>query len=145
VQTNDHMLLQLELASGAFAQLLSSYAVPGTQAPTLEIHGTFGSIALYGVHGACAPVDTLVADPTGSHREEWTTETMPHTDGGPADRLVGWGARHFFRCLRGTEAPTLTAEHAAHVTNIVTAAYESIERGRQMELAEPSADGGVTG
>ena len=37
---------------------------------------------------------------------------------------------HFVGCLRGEEAPILTAAHARHVLDIILKAYASIEDGR---------------
>jgi len=48
VTTPDHVLMNLEFASGALGQLLSSFATLATQAPWLEVHLSEGSISLTG-------------------------------------------------------------------------------------------------
>src|ERR1035437_2806279 len=143
VTTPDHVLMQLEFASGALGQLLSSFATPATQAPWLEIHLTSGSISFSGDQYAAdsgasffVRSDAPVADPAGfagALSPDWNHGLTPPP---PLDRfpLIGRGPEHFLACLAGDEKPILTAEHARHVLDIVLLAYESIAAGRAREL-----------
>lgn len=146
VTTPDHVLMQLEFASGALGQLLSSFATPATQAPWLEIHLTSGSISFSGDQYAAdssasffvpsGPAADPAADPAGfagALAPGWNHGLTPPP---PADRfpVIGRGPEHFLACLAGEEKPILTAEHARHVLEIVLLAYESIAAGCAREL-----------
>lgn len=148
VTSPDHVLMNMEFASGALGQLLSSYAMPETQAPWLEIHLTGASISFIGDEwsgddpasifvlaraagavGAGGPAAAL----TGPLAEGWNHGLTPPP---PPDDfpLIGRGVGHFIAVLAGEEKPILTAEHARHVLEIVLLAYESIADGRTHEL-----------
>jgi predicted dehydrogenase len=141
VTAPDHVLMHLEFASGALGQLLSSFAIPATQAPWLEVHLTGGSISLSGDQwSADSPADIFVRSdaPAGSMGlptlvEGWNHGILPPP---PPDDfpVVGHGVGHFLACVAGEELPILTAEHARHVLEIVLLAYESIADGRSREL-----------
>ena len=141
VTATDHVLMQLEFASGALGQLLSSFAVPATAAPRLEVHLTGGSISLAGDQFEAVPVSFFVraggsgdGSPAGVPLAEgWHHGIMtpPPPDAFPT---VGIGVQHFLACVAGEEKPVLTAEHARHVLEIVLLAYESIADGRARDL-----------
>jgi predicted dehydrogenase len=153
VTTPDHVLVNLEFASGALGQLLASFAMPATQAPWLEVHLTKGTISLTGDQwgtgspasifarpaavGAVASVEAAGsggADPFAEPLVEgWNHGLMPPA--GP-DRfpIVQRGVEHFLACLAGDERSILTAEHARHVLEIILLAYDSIADGCAREL-----------
>lgn len=154
VTAPDHVLMNLEFAGGALGQLMSSFAVPATQAPWLEIHLTGGSISLTGDQWAPDPPTSIYvraggleggvtpgedggedpAEPAGPpFSAGWNHGLLPPP---PADAfpVVGRGAEHFLACLAGEERPVLTAEHARHVLEIVLLAYESMADGRSRDL-----------
>jgi predicted dehydrogenase len=140
VTTPDHVLVNLEFASGALGQLLATFAMPETQAPWLEVHLTGGTISMAGdpfaadgpasfflrpvVAGAAAGIALV---------EGWNHGLTPPP---PPDRfpLIGRGVEHFLACLAGDDQPILTAEHARHVLEIALLAYESIADGCSREL-----------
>ena len=130
VTTPDHMLINLEFASGAIGQLLASFGTAATQAPWLELHFERGTISFppgsqYDRHvGPSIYVD----DDSPLGLEGWTHGTQPPPPDDPLD-LVEMGPAHFIAVLRGEEAPVLTAEHARHVLEIMLAASASIEDG----------------
>ncbi|MFI5258639.1 MAG: Gfo/Idh/MocA family protein [Candidatus Limnocylindrales bacterium] len=156
VTAPDHVLMTTEFASGALGQLLSSFAVPATQAPWLEIHLTEGSISLAGDQFAGdGAVGVFLRD--GGHGREDAEfgsgpleESILHAGGDPRgpgwhhgltpppppDKfpIIGRGVEHFLACASGTERPVLTPEHARHVLEIVLLAYESIADGRARDL-----------
>ena len=138
VSSPDHVLVQLEFANGALGQLLASFAVPATRLPWLEIHLEAGSISLSGdAFAADAPADVFArpeARAGADLRVGWTIGLEPPS---PPDRfpLIGEGVRHFVACLRGEEQPVLTAEHARHVLEVMTAAYDSIDTGEARRLS----------
>jgi predicted dehydrogenase len=128
VTAPDHVLIDMEFASGALGRLLASYATPASLAPWLEIELTDGAISLSG--------DPFASDgPASIFRSgEWRHGVAAP---GPADPLyvVGLGIPHFLDCLEGRASPVLTAGHARHVLEIVLAAYESIADGATHRLA----------
>jgi len=133
VTTPDHVLFQLEFASGALAQLLASFGTSETRAPWLEIHGTQGVVS-FGGHSweRDAPVylhlddESLEGPPPGGEPEDWSR--IPNV---PEDEFgtVGAGAIHFLRVLLGEERPVLTARHALHVLDVILKGYASIADG----------------
>lgn len=135
VTANDHMLLQLDFGDAAFAQLLSSFAVPGTKARPLEIHGTEGSVSLRGdrFYDANGPFDFLVRDDGPLGVGGWL-ENVSAPSPSPYASLIACGVPHFVACLEGTETPILTAAHATHVLDIILKAGEAVASGRTLDL-----------
>jgi predicted dehydrogenase len=121
VTTPDHVLIQLEFASGVLGQLLASFATQDTLAPWFELHLERGVVSF---GGKSWELDA----PIGIFEEggEWRSATeIPRDDIGTVEA----GARHFVACLLGREQPVLTAEHARHVLDITLKAYASIADG----------------
>ena len=133
VHTFDHVLMQLEFPDG-LAQLTTSFAVPGSQAPAIEVHCTAGSVSLgqrgWFDPGASVDVYSGIEDPEGA--EGWRVEAP--SSPGPVDNLIGMGPAHFIACLRDGAKPVLTAEHACHVLEIALRAKESAASGRALAL-----------
>jgi predicted dehydrogenase len=130
VTAPDHVLMNLEFASGALGHVLSSFAVATTEAPYLEMHFSDGSISLTGDPFDAPPaphvhfVDAAAADRAAN---------LPRLEADPQS-IIETGAAHFVACLRGDEKPVLTAEHARHVLDVVLRAYESIADGHSREI-----------
>jgi predicted dehydrogenase len=129
VTTPDHLIINLEFGANRLAQLLASFGTPSTRAPWLELHfarGTlsFGADTQYDSNG---PADLYVDEGGADADERWVGEVAPPSvDDVP---LVARGAVHFISCLRGDEAPVLTAEHARHVVDIIDKVYASVADG----------------
>jgi len=131
VTTPDHVLINLEFASGALGQLLASFGTPETLAPWLELHLTGGTVSFGGKSWEPdAPVSVYTDDDSDAAREAWAMDVDA-----PRDELgvVELGVRHFVACLLGEE-PVLTAEHARHVLDVILAAYASIADGASHEV-----------
>ena len=125
VTTPDHVMINLEFASGALGHVLSSFATADTLAPFLEVYFAEGVVSFGGKSwDRDAPIQ--VHDGDG-----WRPATEAPRDD---DGTVEMGARHFLACLLGEEAPVLTAEHARHVLEIIVESYASIADGRSHEL-----------
>jgi predicted dehydrogenase len=130
VTTPDHLLINLEFADGRLAQLLASFGTPSTLAPWLELHFTRGTLS-FGPgtqYDPAAPADLYVDEGGPDADEGWVGKAGPAA---PADDvpLVARGAIHFVSCLRGEEAPVLTAEHARHVLDVIGKVYASVADG----------------
>jgi predicted dehydrogenase len=134
VGTNDQMLIHLDFGNNVFAQVLSSFAVPRTKAPALEIYGTGGtiSISMADWYNANGPVDIFIRDESPLGIEDWQRVAPPVAS--PHDNLIGAGVPHFIACIRGEENPILTAEHACHILEVMLAAGEAAASGETVCL-----------
>lgn len=131
VTTPDHVLIQLEFASGALGQLLASFGTLDTLAPWLELHFERGVVSFGGKSWELdAPVSIFEDDETDAAREGWRPDVDVPRD---AFGTVEVGARHFIGCLLGEETPVLTAQHARHVLDVILKAYDSIADDRVHE------------
>ena len=129
VTTPDHVLINLEFASGALGQLLASFGTASTLAPWLELHFAGATISFAGPSwDKDAPASIYVDDDGPLGLEGWTHDVQLPPPGEPLP-VVGAGVAHFVACLRGEEEPVLTAEHARHVLDIIVKTYASIADG----------------
>ena len=130
------MLIHLDFGDNVFAQILSSFAVPRTKAPALEIHGTGGTD-----QHRRAPIGTtptarstiFIRDESPLGVEDWATAcaspvASPHSK---SDRRRGAA---LCGLPGGREEPILTAEHACHVLEIMLAAGRAAASGETMSL-----------
>ena len=132
VTTPDHVLIHLEVASGALGQLRASFATADTLAPWLELHLERGVVSFAGKSwDRDVPVSILDASEGVDGAAAWReADELEADDWG----VVEAGARHFVACLSGSETPVLTAEHARHVLEVILGAYASIHAGRTIEI-----------
>jgi len=137
VEGCDHILLQLGFENGALAQVLSSFAVPASPGPALEVHTARASFILDDWQHANAPVDVYLDDQHGGGVQGWLRAANQGCEKAVVDDLVGVGALHFVAVMRGEEAPLLSSADACQVLQIVGAARRSIRDGITVEL--PSA------
>ena len=129
VTAPDHVLINLEFASGGLGQLLSSFGTASTLAPWLELHFERASISFPGdQYGKDSAASIYVDDDSPHGLEGWTHDVLPPP---PEEALpvVETGVVHFVAGLRGEETPALGAEQARHVLDVVLKAYESIADG----------------
>ena len=133
VTTPDQILLHLDFGDRVFAQVLSSFAVPRTKAPTFELHGTGGSVSISEWYAANGSVDLLVRDESPLGIEDWQTVAPPSPT--PHTSLIGCGVPHLVSVLLGDEQPILTAEHATHVLEVMLTTFDAIESGETEELS----------
>jgi predicted dehydrogenase len=127
VTTPDHVLINLEFASGGLGQLLASFGTAATLAPWLELHLERATVSFGGQsHDPGAPVSIYIDDDSPAAREGWHDDVEVPVD---AYGVVETGVRHFVDCLDGKVMPALTAEHARHVLDIIEQAYASIDDG----------------
>ncbi|HEU5014196.1 MAG TPA: Gfo/Idh/MocA family oxidoreductase [Roseiflexaceae bacterium] len=135
VATNDHMLLHLDFGDNTFAQVLSSFAVPRSKTPVMEIHCTAGTISISQAawYRANGPVDVYLRDESISGLEGWM-ENVQLPAPGPISDILHAGLAHLANCLEGLEPPMLTAAHALHVLEVMLGAQTSAREGRAIEL-----------
>jgi predicted dehydrogenase len=134
VEENDVEMIHLDFG-GAFASIIASFAIPGSRAPLMEIHGTQGSMSLSTgrFYDARGPVEFMFRDDSLLGIDGWMTDVRnPEQEGN--SNLIGAGAEHFVSVIKGEEDPILTAEHATHILEIMLAAKQSIREGRAIDL-----------
>jgi len=125
----DHVMVNMEFASGALGQLLASFGTASTLAPWLELHFAEATISMTGESwDKDAPANLYLDDDSSLGLEGWVRDLQPPPVGEPWG-VVETGIRHFVDCLRGRAIPVLSAEQARHVLDVVLCAYESIEDG----------------
>jgi predicted dehydrogenase len=135
VSSPDVVLLQLDFGEGTLAQVMTSFAVPASRVPLMEIHAEHGSVVITEQppltdHG---PASVFLSD--GEHGlEGWLAPTYPRSAVPASNSLIAAGVTHFVDCLRGVETPLLTAEHALHVLDVIRTAEESAAVGRSLPV-----------
>lgn len=135
VGANDLMMIHLDFGDNVFAQVLSTFAVPRTKQPALEVHGALGSISIassdwYNTNG---PADILIRDESPLGVEDWQTVSPPVPS--PHVNLIGAGVPHLIGVLAGSEQPVLTARHATHVLEIMLKATEAAASSQTLDLS----------
>jgi predicted dehydrogenase len=129
VGANDIMLIHLDFGNNRFAQILSTFAVPATRAPELEVHSANGTLSFaYDWYDAWGKLDLYRV---GSAVEQVGPAGRPE---GADGHLIGAGPAHFVACLSSEEQPILTAAHALHVLDIMLAATRSASEGCAVEV-----------
>ena len=138
VESPDITMIHLDFGDNRFAQVLSSFAVPASQAPAMEIHGAQGSISIAtsAWYDAAGPIDFYAVDSTPLGAAGWMRGIAnPNPAGPPGEHLIGAGPRHFIDCLVDGQPPILTADHAIHVLDIILSAQESADSGATVGLS----------
>ncbi|MGH2534537.1 MAG: Gfo/Idh/MocA family protein [Thermomicrobiales bacterium] len=135
VGANDIMLVHLDFGGNRYAQILSSFAVPASKSPAMELHGSMGtiSIEMAAWYDGNGPVNLYQRDESFLGLDGWLMGIRP-PDAPPVEHLIGAGPRHFLDCLTGASQPILTAEHACHVLEIILKAIKSAKDGRALDL-----------
>ena len=137
VETPDISMIQLDFGNNSYAQILSSFAVPGSQAPAMEVHGSDASLTIWldDWYSAAGPIDYIQRDPSPAGLSGWQKRVGPPSPiGHPGENLIWSGPRHFVSVLNGTQQPILTAEHAIHILDIILSSAESASSGKAIEL-----------
>ena len=137
VETPDISMIQLDFGNNSYAQILSSFAVPGSQAPAMEVHGSDASLTIWleDWYNAAGPIDYIQRDPSPAGLQGWQKRVSPPSPvGHPGENLIWSGPRHFVSVLNGTQQPILTAEHAIHILDIILSSAESASSGKAIEL-----------
>jgi predicted dehydrogenase len=124
VASDDISLLTLELENAVLASVHASFASAASGAPELEVLCDAGAIA-------CSLLDPS-APIRVNEGNGWTELVVPAERATGPDHILG--VRHFVRCVGGRERPLLTADHAAHVLDVIEAARLSNAEGRVVDV-----------
>jgi predicted dehydrogenase len=145
VGTPDILSINLDFGDETYGHLFSSFATPATKAPWFELYAERGTVSVsaadwYNGNGN-SDIYRLDGEQAG-----WTNG-VPTPDPIPTDDILASGILHAINHLENGEPLVLTPEHATHVLEIMTAALESAETGRTIELTTtftaPAASGTV--
>lgn len=123
VEIDDNSLLMLDFGDATFAFLDSTYCVPASLSPRLEIYGSEGTISLTG-----RPPEGEALQVYRSSTGEWTTVEVPR----PALRDLG--VLHMVDCLLEGRELVLSGERGRHLVEVMVRAPESAATGRALEI-----------
>ncbi len=126
VEIDDNSLLGLDFGDARFAFMDSTYCMPATLAPHLEIFGTEGTLAVVGVPGA-GPLTSL--HHFRSDTKEWREIAVP-----PAPALRDLGVHHMVGCLREGTPLELTGERGRHLVEVMAAAPTAAATGQTQAI-----------
>ena len=127
VEVEDNWHLVLDFGNNRLASLTTNSCVQDSLAPSLELYGLQGTIALDPIY-VHKPVD-LLRPGAG-----WEKIVLPLTGRaqGPDHHL---GIEHLVDCIQHKTKPLLSIDHALHVVDILEQAAASSREGRTMTLA----------
>ncbi len=115
VLSDDVWTLVAELDDGVIASVHANFATAFGTEPELEILCDKGGVA-------CSLLDSSLPVRV-DHGQGWSEVAVPVERPSGPDHILG--VRHFVRCIRGDERPLLTADHSAHVLDVIEAARRS--------------------
>jgi predicted dehydrogenase len=126
VEEDDLSIVTLTLADGVLGTVQSSFAsAPGAD-PELQILCERGAVAC-SLFDPTAPVRV-------SDGSDWRDLPVPAERSDGPDHVLG--VRHLVRCIQGGARPILTADHAAHVLDVIEAARRSRTEERSVQIAD---------
>lgn len=127
ITTPDMVVALLEFQSGTLARVSCNfYTTTSRQGASLEFHGDNGSLYL----GNCFAFDAPLACATG----EDDFETLTPCREPFAGTEFGRGLKEFANAILDDRPARASAEHAAHVIEIIEAIHQSIETGKPVAL-----------
>lgn len=131
VQTPDLISMQLAFAGNRFATVISSFTMPGNRGPVLEIIGETGVAAVSNdmSYWVGQSVDLFQFEASAFGPAGWSLAGPAHDE-----PLLYSGPRHFVECITGVAEPIMTAQHALHVLDVMTAADRAIKTGKSIDL-----------
>ncbi len=114
VEEDDLNLIMLDFGEATFAIVDGSFCVRATKAPSMEIMGSDGTIAVQPLWGGGAPI-SLWRDEAKLGVRGWTEVEMP---AGGRWSLAN-GVEHLIDCIIEDKEPIVSGEHARHVLEIM--------------------------
>lgn len=123
VEVDDASLLVLDFGDGLHSTLDTSYNVLATKSPPFELYGSEGVIALHPQAGEGSPLLELFRD------GRWEQPDVP----GPRWHL-GAGIPDFLGAIADRRKPTISAEQARHVVEVIVKAYRAAETGQTQRI-----------
>lgn len=129
VEVADNEMLLMDHGNAVFSHVQSGYNYFGghggtTERATVDIIGSDGHMHLAGYDWAPHGVDLVTAEQPDVQR--FVTD--------PQGYVWQWGASYIAECLATTKQSLITAEHAAHVLEVMNACHESQRTGRRIPI-----------
>ena len=119
VEIDDNSLLMLDFGNSRFSFLDATYCVEATLSPSIEIHGTTGTISVVDEGGHRDLVKIFESD-THAGRTVDVPEALPVRD---------LGVLHLVDCLRDGGELLLTGERGRHLVDIMAQAAIAAQTG----------------
>jgi len=135
VDADDNTHLLLDFGDSVYAQVYGTFA-SGPRRPELQISGSSGSIDV-GSQEITVYGDPGLFDMTGAKLSIPVRRELPYVSGVHKEIEefhVYNDVMHLVDCIREGKQPTITAEHARHVIEIIEKGYESARTGHTLEL-----------
>jgi predicted dehydrogenase len=126
VETPTHILGLMEFASGALAQITTSFDVWASELPAIEIYGTEGSLAVPDPNGFGGVVRVKRHD-----EREW--REVPHRHRF-SDNSRGLGVLDMVRAIEEGRPHRASGELAYHTLELMHGFLESAEQRRHVEI-----------
>ena len=140
VESDDNTHLLLDFGDAAYASIDATYCVLSSQGPRMEFYGADGVMNLASTADE-PPVLIFRADDAHGLRGWVTPEKVyrgrvnpPRRPPEPPAYSLVNGVAHMVDALEGRSPLLLTAEHAAHVLEILLAVQQSAREGRAVEI-----------
>lgn len=131
VESPDNWHMLLDFGQKRLGTFQANSVVAATRAPSVEICGLRGTIALDPIDVG-APVELYTPD------QGWKTMAPPFTTTQPHSRTAGpdhhLGIEHLVHCIRTGASPLLGIEQAIHVIDILEQAAHSAQSGAARTL-----------
>jgi predicted dehydrogenase len=124
VEIDDTSLMMLDFGDARFAFLDATYSVEATLGPSLEIHGSEGTIAVV-EKGFRLVAINLYESSKGAWRDVEIPPTSPCRD---------LGVLHLVDSLLEGQPLRLTGERGRHLLDVMTAATRSAREGRTIDM-----------
>jgi len=147
-EAHDNTLLLLDFGSSTFAAVDPTICVRAVKGASYEFYGSEGGLVFNRSAGAGFWFETYI-DKEGSPLNGWLTSMANPfqgwrvTLGGSHEpRLrkiseswnIGAGVVHLVDCILEDKKPLISGEHARHIVEIITKAYQAAETGTTQEL-----------
>lgn len=132
VEAEDNAMVLLDHGNGVLSHVQCGFNyfdphghdAAGAERSTITLFGTQGSMHLVGYDWAPKGVDLSTADHPAPERHAIETKGYVWQE----------GASHVCECLATGKRSLITPEHALHIVEIMTAARQSQESGRRIDL-----------
>lgn len=133
VQTPTHVVSLLHFASGVLGTLVTSFDVVGTRTPSIEVHGTEGSVVCPAANSWGGPVHLKRTDDADFIEVDIRDGATPG--------FMGMGLVDMASSLRSGSTPTTSGARALHVLEVLAGVLASARRGgAATDIALPQSE-----
>ena len=126
VEIDDNSLLMLDFGDARLAMLDTTYCVPASKSPRMEIHGTEGTLSLVGQ--GTAPREPAL------YLYRTTTESWEEIEVPAAPPVRDLGVLHMVECLREGKPLVLTGERGRHLVEVLAKAPLAAAQARTLDI-----------